>query len=51
MQNEPRRIALAFSGGLDTSYCVPKLADSGWEVHTVYVHTGGVSRSNFVNDR
>ncbi len=43
MQNEPRRIALAFSGGLDTSYCVPKLADSGWEVHTVYVHTGGVS--------
>lgn len=43
MQNEPRRIALAFSGGLDTSYCVPKLADAGWEVHTVYVHTGGVS--------
>ena len=43
MQNEPRRIALAFSGGLDTSYCVPKLAESGWEVHTVYVHTGGVS--------
>jgi argininosuccinate synthase len=42
MQNEPRRIALAFSGGLDTSYCVPKLAESGWEVHTVYVHTGGV---------
>ena len=43
MQNEPRRIALAFSGGLDTSYCVPKLAESGWEVHTVYVHTGGTS--------
>ncbi len=43
MQNEPQRIALAFSGGLDTSYCVPKLAESGWEVHTVYVHTGGVS--------
>ena len=43
MQNETKRIALAFSGGLDTSYCVPKLADAGWEVHTVFVHTGGTS--------
>jgi argininosuccinate synthase len=36
-------IALAFSGGLDTSYCVPRLADAGWAVHTVYVDTGGSS--------
>ncbi|MEO7986882.1 MAG: argininosuccinate synthase domain-containing protein [Gemmatimonadales bacterium] len=36
-----RTIALAFSGGLDTSYCVPRLADDGWAVHTVYVDTGG----------
>lgn len=43
MQNKPGSIALAFSGGLDTSYCVPKLAEDGWIVHTVYVHTGGVS--------
>ncbi|HET8649025.1 MAG TPA: argininosuccinate synthase [Gemmatimonadales bacterium] len=35
--------ALAFSGGLDTSYCVPLLSGQGWEVHTVYVHTGGAS--------
>jgi argininosuccinate synthase len=34
-------IALAFSGGLDTSYCVPRLAEQGWVVHTVYVNTGG----------
>ncbi|MGH7528585.1 MAG: argininosuccinate synthase [Gemmatimonadales bacterium] len=36
-----RTLALAFSGGLDTSYCVPRLAESGWAVHTVYVDTGG----------
>ena len=34
-------IALAFSGGLDTSYCVPRLIEDGWAVHTVYVNTGG----------
>jgi argininosuccinate synthase len=34
-------LALAFSGGLDTSYCVPRLAHAGWVVHTVYVDTGG----------
>jgi argininosuccinate synthase len=36
-------VALAFSGGLDTSYCVPRLAEGGWAVHTVYVDTGGTS--------
>jgi argininosuccinate synthase len=40
---QTRMVALAFSGGLDTSYCVPRLAASGWEVHTVYVDTGGSS--------
>jgi len=34
-------IALAFSGGLDTSYCVPRLGEQGWAGHTVYVSTGG----------
>jgi argininosuccinate synthase len=34
-------LALAFSGGLDTSFCVPHLAGQGWAVHTVYVDTGG----------
>jgi argininosuccinate synthase len=36
-----KTIALAFSGGLDTSYCLPRLAEQGWTVHTVYVDTGG----------
>ena len=36
-------IALAFSGGLDTSFCVPRLAADGWSVHTVYVNTGGTT--------
>ena len=40
------RIALAFSGGLDTSYCVPRLAEDGWAVHTVYVDTGGSSAAD-----
>ena len=39
-------LALAFSGGLDTSYCVPRLAEAGWAVHTVYVDTGGSSPSD-----
>jgi argininosuccinate synthase len=39
-------LALAFSGGLDTSYCVPRLADAGWAVHTVYVNTGGSSAAD-----
>jgi argininosuccinate synthase len=34
-------LALAFSGGLDTSFCVPCLAAAGWTVHTVFVDTGG----------
>ena len=43
MQSKP--LALAFSGGLDTSYCVPRLTEAGWSVHTVYVNTGGSSAS------
>jgi len=41
MHNRP--VALAFSGGLDTSYCVPRLSEQGYAVHTVYVNTGGAS--------
>ena len=38
-----RDIVLAFSGGLDTSFCVPWLKERGWNVHTVFADTGGVS--------
>ena len=38
------KVLLAFSGGLDTSYCARYLAvDLGMEVHTVIVDTGGFS--------
>jgi len=40
---QKKTIALAFSGGLDTSYCVPRLAEQGYAVHTVYVDTGGAT--------
>lgn len=39
-----QRVVLAFSGGLDTSFCVPYLInEKGLEVHTVIVNTGGFS--------
>ena len=37
------KVVLAFSGGLDTSFCVPYLIEKGLEVHTVIVNTGGFS--------
>ncbi len=37
-----KAIVLAFSGGLDTSFCVPYLQERGWAVHTVFADTGGV---------
>lgn len=39
---EGKDIVLAFSGGLDTSFCVPYLKERGWAVHTVFADTGGV---------
>ncbi len=42
IRNESRDIVLAFSGGLDTSFCVPWLSERGWNVHTVFADTGGV---------
>jgi argininosuccinate synthase len=43
MQNHNGPLALAFSGGLDTSYCAAQLAADGWTVHTVWVDTGGAT--------
>ena len=37
------RVVLAFSGGLDTSFCVLALREQGFEVHTVFVDTGGLA--------
>ncbi len=39
-----KKVVLAYSGGLDTSYCVIYLTrDLGLEVHSVLVNTGGFS--------
>ncbi|HVH32644.1 argininosuccinate synthase [Tahibacter sp. UC22_41] len=35
-------VVLAFSGGLDTSFCIPYLQERGYAVHTVFADTGGV---------
>ena len=42
-QNQMKKIVLAYSGGLDTSYCLKKLSLEGNEVHAVSVNTGGFS--------
>lgn len=40
------KVVLAFSGGLDTSFCVKYLAeDRGYDVYSVLVDTGGFSRA------
>ena len=39
-------IVLAFSGGLDTSWCVPRLAERGFAVHTAFVDTGGTTAAD-----
>lgn len=37
-----KKVVLAFSGGLDTSYCVKYLSEEkGYEVHTITINTGG----------
>ncbi len=38
-----KKVVVAFSGGLDTSYTVMKLAQEGWEVYAACANTGGFS--------
>ena len=41
---EKKKVLLAFSGGLDTSFAVKYLSeDLGYEVHTAIANTGGYS--------
>ncbi len=40
---DKKRVILAYSGGLDTSYCVLHLQEKGFEVITLTVDTGGFS--------
>ncbi|MCG8465746.1 MAG: argininosuccinate synthase [Xanthomonadales bacterium] len=38
---QDKTVVLAFSGGLDTSFCVLDLLQQGFRVETVYVNSGG----------
>ena len=42
MTTQKPPVVLAFSGGLDTSFCVPYLRERGHDVITLFVDTGGV---------
>jgi argininosuccinate synthase len=44
--SDSKTVVLAFSGGLDTSYCLLDLKKRGYIVHTVFVDTGGISDDN-----
>lgn len=42
-----KKVVLAFSGGLDTSYCAKYLTETlGYEVHAVTVNTGGFDKND-----
>ncbi|UII74661.1 argininosuccinate synthase [Flagellimonas sp. HMM57] len=45
-----KKLVLAYSGGLDTSYCAKYLSkEEGYEVHAVSVNTGGFSEQEILN--
>ncbi len=47
-----KKLVLAYSGGLDTSYCAKYLSkEKGYEVHAVSVNTGGFSANEIANIR
>ena len=43
-----KKLVLAYSGGLDTSYCLKTLSQEGYKVHAVSVNTGGFSDQEIV---
>ncbi|TXN38153.1 argininosuccinate synthase [Flagellimonas hymeniacidonis] len=44
-----KKLVLAYSGGLDTSYCAKYLSqEEGFEVHAVSVNTGGFSKEEIL---
>ena len=45
-----QKVVLAFSGGLDTSFCVKYLSeDKGYDVYTAIANTGGFSKEELAN--
>ena len=47
---DKKKVVLAFSGGLDTSFCVKYLSEElGYEVYTAIANTGGFSDEELVS--
>ncbi len=44
-----KKIILAFSGGLDTSFCIPYLMEQGYQVITATVNTGGFGKEELAS--
>lgn len=42
--SQSKKLVIAYSGGLDTSYCAVSLSQEGFEVHAVSVNTGGFTK-------
>jgi len=45
-----KKVVVAFSGGLDTSYTVMKLTQDGWDVYAACANTGGFSEEQLKNN-
>ena len=39
-----KKLVIAYSGGLDTSYCAVSLSKEGYDVHAISVNTGGFTK-------
>ncbi|WP_420552925.1 argininosuccinate synthase [Tenacibaculum aiptasiae] len=39
-----KKLVIAYSGGLDTSYCAVSLSKAGYEVHAISINTGGFTQ-------
>ncbi|WP_272148636.1 argininosuccinate synthase [Tenacibaculum aiptasiae] len=44
-----KKLVIAYSGGLDTSYCAVSLSKAGYEVHAVSINTGGFTQKEITN--
>jgi|TARA_B110000438_G_scaffold235553_1_gene232328 argininosuccinate synthase len=45
-KSKMKKLVLAYSGGLDTSYCIMKLSQEGYQVHAVSINTGGFTTND-----
>lgn len=43
-----KKLVLAYSGGLDTSYCLRQLSQEGYAIHAISINTGGFSDTEVI---